>query len=161
MTQYPLAQEKATRWRQDAQLVSCRAAWNHTAINLLGKPIEWNYRFYSAQATLLYFVTVTHDGTGMATQHLRPVSQPPPILSIEALQVDSPAALANWLNAGGGQFLGSRPGIDVVAQLSVRSADADPEWTVVGHDRSTEDYFSVAVQARTGDTAVLAQKGEL
>ena len=161
MSQYPLAHEKATAWRQDAQLVSCRGAWEHTAINLVGKPIEWNYRFYSAQASLLYFVTVTHDGTVIGTQHLRPVSHPPPVLSIEGLQVDSPAALANWLNAGGGKFLGGRPGIEVVAQLSVRSADADPEWTVVGYDRTTEEYFSVAVQARTGNTAVLAQRGEL
>ena len=161
MTQYPLAQEKASGWRDDAQLVSCRGTWEQTAINLVGKPIEWDYRFYSAQAKLLYFVTVTPDGRVNATQHLGSVNRPPPALPVHDWQVDSPAALANWLNAGGGRFLVSRPGIDVVAQLSLRSADADPEWTVVGYDRSTEDYFSVAVQARSGDTAVLAQRGEL
>ena len=161
MTQYPLAQEKASGWRADAQLVSCRGTWEQTAINLVGKPIEWDYRFYSAQANLLYFVTVTPDGHVNGTQHLGSVNRPPPSLPVDDWQVDSPAALANWLNAGGGPFLGGRPGIEVVAQLSLRSADADPQWTVVGYDRSTEDYFSVAVQARTGDTAVLAQRGEL
>ena len=161
MTQYPLAQENASGWRQDAQLVSCRGTWEQTAINLVGKPIEWDYRFYSAQAKLLYFVTVTPDAHVNGTQHLGSVNRLPPALPVDDWQVDSPVALANWLNAGGGQFLGTRPGIEIVAQLSVRSPDADPEWTVVGYDRSTEDYFSVAVQARTGDTAVLAQRGEL
>ena len=158
---YPLAQDQASGWREDAQLVSCRGTWEQTAINLVGNPIEWDYRFYSPEAKLLYFVTVTPDGQVNGTQHLGPVNRPPPALPVDDWQVDSPAALGNWLNAGGGHFLGSRPGIEVVAQLSVRSADADPEWTVVGYDRSTEDYFSVAVQARTGDTAVLAQRGEL
>ncbi len=36
MTQYPLAQEKASGWRQDAQLLSCRGMWEQTAINLVG-----------------------------------------------------------------------------------------------------------------------------
>ena len=160
-TLYPLAQEKASGWRQDAQLVSCRGTWEQTAINLVGNPIEWDYRFYSAQAKLLYFVTVSPDGRVNGTQHLGSVNRPPPALPVDGWQVDSPAALANWLNAGGGQFLGSRPGIEVVAQLTVRSADAHPEWTLVGYDRSTEDYFSVAIGALTGDTAVLAQRGEL
>ena len=158
MTQYPLAQEKASGWRDDAQLVSCRGTWEQTAINLVGRPIEWDYRFYSAQAKLLYFVTVTADGHVNGTQHLRPVNRPPAALPVDDWQVDSPAALANWLNAGGGQFLGSRPGIQVVAQLSQRSADGDPEWTVVGYDRTTEEYLSVAVQALTGNTAVLAER---
>ncbi len=161
LTLYPLAQKEASGWRNDAQLVSCRGTWEQTAINLVGKPIEWDYRFYSAEAKLLYFVTVTPDGRVNGTQHLGSVNRPPPGLPVDDWKVDSPAALANWLNAGGGHFLGSRPGIELVAQLSVRSADSDPEWTVVGYDRSTEDYFSVAVQARTGDTAVLAQRGEL
>lgn len=155
---YPLALEKAVGWREDAQLVSIRGSWEQTAINLLGRPVEWTYRFYSPRSRLLYFVTVTPDGQVGGMQHLRPVNQAPPILPIDAWQVDSPTALSNWLNSGGGQFLGSRPGSQVLAQLSMRSAGAAPQWTVVGYDRTAEAYLVVSVQAATGDTVTVSRE---
>jgi len=153
---YPLALEKAKGWREDAQLVSCRGTWEQTAINLVGQPVQWDYRFYSAQAKTLYFVTVTPDGQVAGTQHLRSLYRPPSPVTVESWQVDSPIALGNWLNAGGGEFLGSRPGIEVTAQLSARQAGADAQWTVVGYDPSKEDeYFIVTVDAQTSVTVVL------
>ncbi len=152
---YPLAEEKAKGWREDAQLVSCSGTWTQTALNLVGRPVQWTYRFYSAQAKTLYFVTVTPDGRVAGTQHLRQVYQPPPILPVEIWEVDSPAALTNWLNYGGGQFLGNNPGIDVIAQLSVRTAGADPEWTIVGFNNKNEEFFTATVNAVTAQTSVL------
>jgi hypothetical protein len=153
---YPLAEEKAKGWREDAQLVSARGAWEQTAINLVGQPVQWEYRFYSDASKLLYFVIVTPDGQVAGTQHLRPVYRPPAPLPVESWQVDSPAALTGWLNAGGGAFLGSRPGIQVAAQLSVRQAGANAQWTVVGYDPNNEDdHFAATVDAQTNTTAAL------
>jgi hypothetical protein len=153
---YPLALEKAKSWREDAQLVACRGTWEQTAINLVGQPVQWDYRFYSAQAKTLYFVTVTPDGQVAGTQHMRSLARAPSPIVVESWQVDSPAALTNWLNAGGGAFLGSRPGVEVAAQLSVRQAGADPQWTVVGYDPAKEDeYFAATVNARTNVTDVV------
>jgi hypothetical protein len=153
---YPLALEKAKSWREDAQLVACRGTWEQTAVNLVGQPAQWDYRFYSAQAKTLFFVTVTPDGQVAGTQHMRSLARPPSPIVVESWQVDSPAALTNWLNAGGGAFLGSRPGIEVAAQLSVRQAGDDPQWTVVGYDPAKEDeYFAATVNARTSVTAVV------
>jgi hypothetical protein len=156
-TLYPLALERASAWRVDAQLVSARGVWDKTAINLVGRPVEWAYRFYSAQARLLYFVTVKPDGRVAGTQHLRTVNQPPG-LPVADWYIDSPAALSNWLNNGGGPFLGSRPGSQVVAQLSVRSAGAAPAWTVVGYDRLKEEYLATTVQAANGETKVISNQ---
>ncbi len=153
---YPLALEKAKSWRGDAELVACRGTWEQTAVNLVGQPVQWDYRFYSAQAKTLFFVTVTPDGQVAGTQHMRSLARAPSFVTIESWQVDSPAALTNWLNAGGGAYLGSRPGIEVSAQLSVRQAGTDPQWTVVGYDPAKEDdYFAATVNARTSVTAVL------
>jgi len=153
---YPLAEEKAKGWREDAQLVSARGTWEQTAINLVGQPVQWEYRFYSDASKLLYFVIVTPDGQVAGTQHLRPVYRPPALLPVESWQVDSPSALTNWLNAGGGAFLGSRPGIQVAAQVSVRQAGAGAQWTVVGYDSNKEDdHFAATVDAQTSATAVL------
>jgi len=156
-TLYPLALERARSWRADAQLVSARGLWDKTAINLVGRPVEWDYRFYSAEARLLYFVTVKPDGQVAGTQHLRTVNQPPG-LPVDDWQIDSPAALTSWLNGGGGQFLGSRPGSQVVAQLSARSAGAAPAWTVVGYDRAKEEYLAISVQAASGETKVIGNQ---
>src|SRR5512143_786507 len=40
-TLYPLAEEKAKGWREDARLVSARGTWEQTAINLVGQPVQW------------------------------------------------------------------------------------------------------------------------
>jgi hypothetical protein len=152
---YPLAQDQASQWRADAALVSCRSSWEQTALNLVGRPTTWIYRFYSAETKELYFVTVTPDGQVNGTQHLSKLPQAPPLLPLAAWQVDSQTALTNWMNAGGGQFLGDRPGIDVTAQLSVRSEDAAPAWTVVGYDRANEAYFAASVAATDGVVTIV------
>jgi hypothetical protein len=152
---YPLAEQKARGWREDAKLVSCNATWSQTTIGLLERPVKWSYRFYSAQAESLYFVTVTPDGQVAGTQHLRRVNQSPPLLSVESWEMDSPVALASWLNYGGVDFLGSNPGVDVTAQISVRSADADPGWTVVGLKSGSNEFFTAKIDAITGQTAIV------
>ncbi len=157
-TLYALAEATAWGWRADAQLVSCRGSWEQTAINLVGRPIEWSYRFYSPGSERLYFVLVSPAGQLQAIQHVRQISQSPPLVPLEGWQLDSPAALANWLNAGGGPFLGSHPGSTVTAQLSTRSYAAEPEWTVVGYDRNTDETLAVTVDAVTGQTSVLRQQ---
>ena len=152
-----LAETAARGWRADAQLVSCRGSWEQTAVNLVGRPIEWSYRFYSPQSRRLYFVVVAPDGRLDAIQHVRQIDRPPPALSLESWQMDSPATLANWLNAGGGEFLGSHPGSTVTAQLSVRSAGAEPEWTVAGYERNTDGTFVAVVNALDGETTTPGQ----
>ncbi len=155
---YALAEAVARGWRTDAQLVSCRGSWEHTAINLIGRPINWIYRFYSPQSKRLYFVTVEPGGEVHTIQHIPPVAQAPLPLSVEDWQVDSTTALANWLNAGGGRFLGAHPGSTVTAQLSVRVHDARPLWTVASYEENGEALFAAVVDARTGETTILAQQ---
>ena len=132
--------------------MSCRATWETTALNLVGRPTTWYYTFYSAETQSLYFVTITPDGRVHGTQHLRRLSQPPPLLPEQDWIVDSQEALANWMNAGGGRFLGSRPGIEVSVRLGVRSNGGPLTWTVVGFDRSDRSYFAVNVAAIDGAT---------
>ena len=148
--QYALAEAAAVGWRADARLVSCRGSWEQTAINLVGRPVDWMYRFYSPQSKRLYFVVVTPDGRLTTLQHVRQINQPPPVVPVDGWQLDSPAALADWLNAGGGPFLGSHPGGTVTAQLSVRSQGAQPEWTVVGYDSKTDETLAATVEAVSG-----------
>jgi hypothetical protein len=155
---YTIAEMVAHGWRADAQLVSCRGRWEQTAVNLVGRPIEWIYRFYSPQSRRLYFVQVEPGGEVHTIQHIPPVAQPPLPLSMEDWQVDSSVALASWLNAGGGRFLGMYPGSTVTAQLNIRVRDLRPLWTVAGHAEKEDALFVTTVDARTGEITVLAQQ---
>ena len=79
-----------------------------------------------------------------------------PVLPLADWQLDSPAALANWLNSGGGAFLGQHAGGTVIAQLSVRAHGGPPQWTVAGYAPDTDETFAVTVDATDGATAIAA-----
>lgn len=148
---YPAAEALALAWQADAQLVSLTATWRGTAVNLVGQPTEWSFRFYSSSWRHYYFVTVKPDGQAWGVEHARKVDLPPPLIPLEAWQVDSVEALASWLDYGGGAMLGAKPGIEVSAQLNVPSQGADPTWAVVGYDTLYNDYLTVVVHADSGE----------
>ena len=148
---YPTAEGLARAWQPDAQLVSVTATWRGTAVNLVGQPTEWVYRFYSPSWRRYYFVTVTPGGQAQGIEHARKVDLPPPVVPVEAWRVDSVEALAAWLDYGGGAMLGAKPGIEVSAQLNVPTEGGDPTWAVVGFDGGSYDYLTVMLHADNGE----------
>jgi hypothetical protein len=148
---YPNAEGLARAWQSGAQLVSVTATWRNTAINLVGQPTEWVFRFYSPSARRYYFVTVQPDGQMLGIEHARQVDLAPPSFPIEAWRINSVEALATWLDYSGGDMLGAKPGIEVSAQLNVPTEGDDPVWTVVGYDTQSNDYLTVVVHATSGE----------
>jgi len=148
---YPTAESLARAWQSDAQLVSLTATWRGTAVNLVGQPTEWGFRFYSPSWRHYYLVTVAPDGQSQGIEHARQVDLPPPILSVEAWRVDSVEALTKWLDYGGGAMLGARPGIEVSAQLNVPTEGGEPTWAVVGFDTTSDDFLTVMIHADSGE----------
>jgi hypothetical protein len=147
---YPGAEGLALAWQPDAQLASLTATWRGTAINLVGQPTDWVYRFYSPGWRHYYFVSVKPDGQTQSMEHARQVDPPPPVIPLEGWHVDSVQALTTWLDYGGGAMLGAKPGIEVSAQLSVPSPGGDPVWAVVGYDIESDDYLTVMIHAGSG-----------
>jgi hypothetical protein len=148
---YPNAEGLARAWQPEAQLVSVTATWRNTAINLVGQPADWVFRFYSPASRRYYFVTVRPDGQMQGIEHARQVDIAPPVLPIEAWRINSVEALATWLDNGGGDMLGAKPGIEVSAQLNVPTEGGEPVWTVVGYDTGSDDYLTVMVDAASGE----------
>jgi len=148
---YPTAESLARAWQPDALLVSLTATWRGTAVNLVGQPTQWVFRFYSPSQRRYYFVNVTPDGQAQGIEHARQVDLPPPILSIEAWRVDSVQALTTWLDYGGGAMLGAKPGIEVSAQLNVPTEGGEPTWAVVGFDTASNDFLTVMIHADSGE----------
>lgn len=147
---YPAAEALAQAWQPDAQLVSLTATWGQTAVDQVGEPGEWVFRFYSPSWQHYYFVTVNPDGESWGVEHARQVDLPPPLIPVEAWRVDSVEALATWLDSGGGDMLGSKSGVEVSAQLNVPAEGGDLAWAVVGYDTLYNDYLTVMIHADTG-----------
>ena len=148
---YPTAEGLALAWQPDAQLASLTATWRGTAINLVGQPTEWVFRFYSPSWRHYYFVTIAPDGQARGIEHARQVDLPPPLIPVEVWQVDSVEALSTWLDYGGGAMLGAKPGIEVSTQLNVPGEGGDPAWAVVGYDTQYDDYLTVMIHAASGE----------
>ncbi len=154
---YPLAEAKAKEWQPDVKLAGVSAAWPQTALNLVGKPVPWQYRFYSPSQNWLYFVSVTPDGQVSGSPHFRSESRPPATFSADAWQIDSVQALAAWLDSGGGRFLGQNPGEQVIAQLGLDPARGRLEWSVAGLDATGQKYWMAVIDAGSGQVSLPSQ----
>jgi hypothetical protein len=149
---FPVARDRAMLWQADAQLASATANWEKTAINLVGQPTTWTFRFYSPGLARFYFVTVRANSQVDGVSHGTPTQRSPRLLAIDQWTVDSPEAINLWLNYGGSQMLASVPGIQVAAQLSAaRTSDLTPTWTVAGYNRENDSYHTVIINAQSGE----------
>jgi hypothetical protein len=150
---YDLAEADAKSWQPDVEPAGVSADWPHTAVNLVGNPAEWQFRFYSPSKNYLYFVSVTPDGQVSGSPHFQSESRPPATFSVDDWQVDSVQALAGWLDSGGGQFLAQNPGVQVVAQLGLDPTSGRLAWNVAGLDDTAEKYWLAVIDARTGQVS--------
>lgn len=147
---YPLAEAAARQWQTDVQLVSVEATWNTTAIDKVGNPTPWTFRFYSPSAERTYFVIALPDGRINARQHFLPEPDSPPLVPVPRWTVDSNQAISVWLNAGGGRFLGENPGMEVSAILRYQDAVGTPLWEVNGLTQDHQIPVVVTVDAQSG-----------
>lgn len=155
LSQYPPAEAAARQWSSDAQLVGANANWPELiSRDQLGLPGEWNYRFYSPQKERLFNVIVQPDGQVASFEHRVRITLPPPPLDRGAWMLDSPAALAIWLDYGGAEMMRTRPGLEVLIQLRHLNNYPEPVWMVVGSDKNTQEIYMVVIDAKEGRVVV-------
>jgi hypothetical protein len=149
--QYRSAQTAAQSWAGDAQLVSANTAWpKMISKDQVGEPTVWTYRFYSPSKGRLFFVTVDPAGQVETIEHVAPVSLPPQPITTDSWLIDSPAALAIWLDNGGAKMLGNNPGLEMLIQLRTISNNPNPVWLVAGLNNQTEEVHTVVIDANQG-----------
>lgn len=149
--QFPEAEIKAEDWANDAQLISANASWPRVlSQDQVGEPGQWTYRFYSPGKERLLIAKVEPDGRVRTVEHVVRVTVPPPALSSETWLIDSPTALATWLDYGGADLVKRNPGLEVLVQLRTVGNHDGPVWMVVGTDKRTQDIHVVLVDANLG-----------
>jgi hypothetical protein len=150
---YPAAETLARSWEADVQLVGANASWSGTALNLIGDPTDWSFRFYSPSRQRLYLAGVANNGQAAGAPHFQKESSPPSAIDLDKWEVDSPEALARWLDYGGGELLSRDPGVDVTIQLGVDPASGGVAWIITAFDSATGRPVALKVNAATGQAS--------
>ena len=144
---FPAAQPAARAWENDVRFVSASATWNHASLEDLEKPTEWIYRFYSPGLQRILFVIVTPDQQVVVRPHLEKTRREFRIINPDQWQMDSPEAVTNWLNNGGGEWLKYATDRVVSAQLTQDLKINAPVWTISGLNPETGDSVVYTVPA--------------
>ncbi len=151
LSQYQLAEAEALAWRSDAQLVSANANWpNVLSDGQIGEPGQWTFRFYSPGKERLFIVKVEADGRLRGIEHIVKITLPPPVLGTGTWVIDSPTALATWLDYGGAALVRRNPGLEVLVQLRRINDHPNPVWMVIGTDKRTQDIHIVVIDTIDG-----------
>jgi hypothetical protein len=152
---YPAAEALARSWEPDVQLVGVNASWSATSTDLVGNPTDWSFRFYSPARNRLYLVGVSSTGQAVGAAHFQKEATPPLGIDLEVWTVDSPEALARWLDNGGGAMLGQDPAADVTIQLGIDPASGQLAWIVTGFGSSNGQSLVLKVDATKGQVSSL------
>ncbi|HXV99786.1 MAG TPA: hypothetical protein VEC93_15320, partial [Anaerolineae bacterium] len=148
---YTPAKTAAQSWAEDAQLVWANTTWPKIiTVEQVGEPTSWTYRFYSPAKARFFFVTVAPDGQVETIEHQAQVSLPPGPIAPDSWLIDSPTALAIWLDNGGETVLRNNPGLEMVIQLRSVNNSPNPVWLVVGLNKQTEEIHAVVIDANQG-----------
>lgn len=151
LTQFNQAQPAGLAWAADAQLVGVSAVWSNVfSIGQVGEPTEWSYRFFSPSRSRLFVVKIGPDNQLLTFEHVARISPTPPSLATDGWLIDSPAALAMWLDYGGAELLRRNPGSEVLAQLRTINNHSGPVWLVVGLDKRSQASQTVVIDAAEG-----------
>ena len=151
LTQFQPAWSASQDWAADAQLISASANWPGVlSEGQIGEPVQWSYRFYSPSLKRLFIVKVEPDNQLTSVEHVEKITLPPPALDPDSWLIDSPAALAIWLDYGGAELLRRNPGLELLVQLRTIKNYPGPVWMVIGLDKRTQDIFVVVIDAAEG-----------
>jgi hypothetical protein len=145
-TVFPIAQQEALHWQQDAQLSSAGIVWDDLGPGGILKRDRWTFQFYSPSQQRMTVIRVT-DGEA---QRLRTALLPNslPLLPLDQWQVDSAQALQTWWERGGESFVRKHTRVSINLKLRLEPGGTRPVWIVVGS--ASDQHLAVQVDSSNG-----------
>jgi hypothetical protein len=145
-----LAVSEAQNWREDAQLVSATASWANVASEgQLAEDVAWGFTFLSEQSAEMQILSVTRLGAERARE-MRSTSTLR-VADVASWQVDSPQALALFLEHGGRDFLSQHPGATISLRLGPEEESSRLVWLAIGIHSADKSTMVLEVDASTGE----------
>ncbi len=145
----PRAQEAASAWQADAQLVSANASWRGLPPDdLLGEEVAWSFTFFSPQTRSIRIISVSPQGAATAeTLNASPNTR---VVDLSNWQVDSPQVLRAFLDHGGRAFLGENPQATVSLRLGPSESGDSLVWLAFGIYSPNRSTLTVQVDPISG-----------
>lgn len=145
-TVFPIAQQQALRWQQDAQFSSAGIVWDDLGPGGILKRDRWTFHFYSPSQQRMAVIRVA-DGQA---QQLRTALVPNrlPAFPLEQWQVDSTQALQTWWEWGGGNFVRQHTHVAINLTLRLEPEGTRPIWVVSGS--ASGQHWVVQLDSRDG-----------
>jgi hypothetical protein len=145
-TVFPIAQQEAIRWQQDAQLSSAGIVWDDLGPGGILKRDRWTFQFVSPSQQQMAIIRVRDN----QAQRLRTTLLPNrlPALSLDQWQVSSTQALQTWWEQGGGDFVQKHSYVSISLKLRLEPGGARPVWVVVGS--SSGSHWIVQLDSSSG-----------
>ena len=147
---YALALSEARNWQDDAQLVSATASWaNVGSEEQLAEDVAWGFTFLSGQSAETQILSVTRVGAERVRE-MRSTSAMR-AADVASWQVDSPQALALFLEHGGRDFLNQHPGATISLRLGPEEESSRLVWLAMGIQSADKSTMVLEVDASTGE----------
>lgn len=144
----PQAAEVARAWQPDAGLAVVLAHWRPRQ-GRWSANVAWTFQFYSPATHRLAVVAVEEGGARLLRE--TPIPYPLPTFAEADWQVDSPAALGVWWEAGGATFMTRHTETDLVAQLRIEEGGEEGRlvWAITGI--AGDQVWAVVVDGTSGE----------
>ncbi len=153
LKQYGLAEKESKIWADDAELVVASTDWPQVAnAEQVGQPSDWSYHFYSVTKKHKFMVMVSAAGQVQTFEPPTTSNLVPRAIATKnnSWVIDSPQALAIWLDYGGYEVLRNNPNLELIMQLRSVKERSSPIWMVVGLNRQTQKTRVVVIDAGQG-----------
>jgi hypothetical protein len=143
---YPIAEQEALLWQQDAQLASADVVWDDLGPGGILTRDRWTFEFYSPSQQQMAVIRVT---SGQA-KRLRTALLPNRLVSLplDQWQVDSTQALQTWWERGGGKFVREHDQVSISLKLRMEPKGTRSLWIVVGS--AADQYWVAQIDSKDG-----------
>lgn len=143
---FPIAQQEALSWQQDAQLSAVETVWDDLGPGGILKRDRWTFQFTSPSQQRMAIIRVRDKQAQRLQTMLLPNRLP--ALPLEQWRVSSTQALQTWWDKGGGNFVQKHPFVSISLKLRVEPGGTRPVWIVTGS--SSGSHWIVQLDSNDG-----------
>jgi len=143
---FPIAQQEALGWQQDAQLSAVETVWDDLGPGGIFKRDRWTFQFSSPSQQQMAIIRVRDQQARRLQTMLLPNRLP--ALPLEQWQVSSTQALQTWWERGGGNFVQKYPSVAISLKLRVEPGGTRPVWIITGS--SSGSHWIVQLDSNDG-----------
>ena len=148
---FAAAQAVAVTWHSDAVLLNTSATWpqGSTAQDLLTGETTWSFTFYSPQTSSTALISVVENvATLLSTSQYQATD---PVLSATGWQLDSQAAIEQFLTTGGADFIRDNGVTTLTIMLSTSNENNRIEWFISLFGDQTLRSSTMRIDATSGE----------